>query len=190
MWEKSRLCSLHVDKIILPKLVIICFSFSQMPFSAIDKVCDFLYVPFSLSPLRDLFFPIFHVWEHFPSLWWNNFTFLPSFWSGLWKSLAATVHLQAEFFSFPQDMLFSNNPKAYYCISLCLLFSFFPKKVSSFFLSEFRGSNRGHWKSLIMIKNSDTVNTVLIKAHLSWKLLFHLIKPVCLGDTEDSSWPQ
>lgn len=69
-----------------------------------------------------------------------------------------------------------------------LAFFFFPKSKLIFPLW-FRASNRGHWKSLILVRDSNTGNNIVIKAHLSWKLLFHLIKPVCPGATEDLQEP-
>lgn len=65
----------------------------------------------------------------------------------------------------------------------------FSQKVSSFSPSGFRGSRSSHWKPSITVKDSNTVN-IVIKAHLCWKLLFHLIKSVCPEDTEESLGPQ
>lgn len=44
----------------LPKLIITCLFSSQMPFSAISKVCDSL-----PTEGPDPIFPVFHIWEHF-----------------------------------------------------------------------------------------------------------------------------
>lgn len=75
---------------------------------------------------------------------------------------------------FPQD---ASNPKLLAdLLSLFLCEFIFPHLG-------FKISYKGHWKPLITAEDSNGVNSV-IKAHLSWKLLFHLAKPVYPGDAK------
>lgn len=149
--ESENVIFLHADKIICPKTCDYMLFLSQMPFSAIDKVCDFLYVPFFLSPLRDLFFPtmygnISHLFDEITSLSYHPFGLVSeSPWQPLFISKLSSF--------LPQDILFSNNLKKLTIALLCLLFSF-PQKISSFSSLSSGVLTRGHWKSLIMIKKT------------------------------------
>lgn len=165
------------------------FSFSQMPLFSINKVIIFFMFLFSLStegpcPISSPFSihgNISYLFDKMTSLAFCPFDLV--FKCPWWPLFISKLS------SFPFHKIYYSQATLSFLLYFSLL-AFFSQKVSSFFPSGFRGSNRGQWKSLIMLKDSDIVDNILIKAHLSWKLLFHLIKPVCPGDSEESSGPQ